>query len=118
VKKKTYIVDLDGCVLQHYGRGPSYQWKTCVLLDGVKEQFDRWEMDGHCVVLMTARKECCRADLEETLRAHGLFWDRLVMGVTSGERVLINDSKPGYEPSARAVTLERNRGLACLEGKI
>jgi len=110
-KKKTIIVDLDGCVLKHYGIGATKQWRTFNPLPNVLEAFDAWERDGHCIVLMSARKECCRFDLEVELRTLGLFWDHLILGVPSGERVLINDRKPDVGPSCRAICVSRNVGL-------
>lgn len=115
MKNQTIIIDIDGVIIQHKGEGASSQWlgDMCpALLPGVVEQFDTWEREGACIVLMTARKECTRGVLEVQLMQLGLYWDQLVMGVTSGQRVLINDAKPNdASPSAVAVVLQRNEGL-------
>lgn len=112
MKAKTVIVDVDGCVLRHHGKGACNQWRTYSILPDVVAAFNEWERLGYCVVLMSARKECCRHELEIALQSHGLFWDHLILGVTSGERVLVNDVKtPAREPSARTVVLPRNEGL-------
>lgn len=113
MKSTTVIVDLDGVILHHYG-APSYSWQTYELNPGVLLKFDEWEMEGTCIIIMTARKECCRKELEIELRKLGLFWDQLIMGVTSGDRVLYNDMK-GTNYSAFAVNVERNRGLGPTE---
>lgn len=112
MKNKTVIIDIDGCVFEHHGKGASYQWSELpTLLPHVSESFDFLEADGACIVLMTARPECCRADLEADLRLCGLFWHSLVMGVTSGPRYLINDAKPGADVTAYGITLKRNGGF-------
>lgn len=114
---KTIFLDVDGCVLRHRGEGACVQWSLGAgeLLPGVREKLDAWEKAGYCVVLVTSRRECCRLDLERHLRALGLFWDQLIMGIPHGERVLVNDAKQGGAPSARAVVLGRNLGLGGLE---
>ena len=49
---------------------------------------------------------------EKQLKSFGLFWDVLVMGATRGERILINDLKPGNENNtATAINMIRNQGF-------
>lgn len=111
LRPTTRIVDVDGVIVEHLGQGSSLQWKTSAmkLLPSATECFDSWEKRGDHIVLMTARPECCRADLENWLRNRGVFWHQLVMGVASGSRVLYNDAHPEY--ATLAVTLPRNEGL-------
>lgn len=108
---KTLIVDLDGCVLQHHNSGAVLQWSTYDLIDskGFVEMLNEWERRCYFVIFMTARKECCRSDLERALRTHGLFWDMLIMGVPHGERIVVNDIKDNGAPTAHAVIVERNQ---------
>ena len=101
-KPKTIIIDVDGVIFQH-----GNWWADTPSLPGIKEAFHEWERKGYCIVIMTARPECMRPELEERLKKNHLFWNHLVMGVSSGERVVINDAKPsGRCASAHAV--ERN----------
>lgn len=113
MKPKTVFLDLDGCVFEHRGQGTCDQWSSYNLLPGTVEAFNEWERRGYCVVLVTSRKESCRARLVWQLANLGLFYDRLIMGVPSGQRVVINDQKAdSNEPeSARAIVLKRNQGL-------
>lgn len=113
MKAKTVFLDLDGCVFKHCDKGACHQWSTHVLLPSVVDAFNEWERKGYCVVLVTARKESCRPRLEWQLRNLGLFWDALIMGAPSGQRVLVNDQKADTTepPSAVAVVLKRNEGL-------
>jgi len=109
---KTIIIDIDGCIFQHHGKGAGYQWSQApFILPGVKNSFDLWEKEGCCIVLMTARKESCRSRLEIMLREQKLFWDHLIMGVSHGDRILINDKKSNGDDSCFAINRERNVGL-------
>jgi len=117
MKSPTYFVDVDGVLFKHKGEGPCAQWEphTTELLPGAREQFNKWEMAGAHIVLVTARKESLRVELEDELRRHGLFWDQLIMGITSGERVIINDVKPDGQDTCRAITIPRNVGLMAVQ---
>ena len=109
---KTLIIDIDGCIFEHKGQGASNQWGSPGrVLKGTIEFFDKAEKQGCCIILMTARKESCRKTLEYELRRANLFWDKLIMGVPHGERILINDIKDGGTPSARSFEIKRNKGL-------
>jgi len=109
---KTIIIDIDGCIFEHRGRGACNQWiGGNKMLKGTQRFFDKAEKEGCCIILMTARKESCRKTLEHELRHAGLFWDALIMGVPHGERILINDKKSDGSCSAFAIELKRNGGL-------
>lgn len=110
---KTYIIDVDGCLTEHMC---AMDWgESMGVLPGARQFLARIEREGACIVLMTARKESNRSHLESELRRLGLYWDQLVMGVTHGPRVLINDAKPPVAPAesdvAVAVVVRRNVGL-------
>src|SRR6056297_1488441 len=115
LKPKTYFIDIDGCIFYHLGKGATRQWfipnGSEKVLPGVREFLDGIESQGGCIVLVTARKERYRAELESKLRASNILYDKLVMGVTSGERIVINDKKPGGAKSCTAMEIERNAGL-------
>ena len=40
-----------------------------------------------------------------------IFYDKLIMGLTNGQRVLINDTKSDGVPSAVAYSITRDAGL-------
>lgn len=111
-KPPTIIVDIDGCIFEHVGKGAALQWSDNMkLLPGVVEKFNEWEAKSAHIILITARKECCRELLERQLRSHRLFWDQLIMGVTSGRRYIYNDEKTPNVPSCFGITLPRNEGF-------
>ena len=45
------------------------------------------------------------------LQRFGICYDVLLMGLTSGQRVLINDKKPNRNAAALAINVDRNGGL-------
>ena len=102
----TWLVDLDGVLLHHDGSPPCTQWSDYRLVPGAAEWLSELERRGDCIVLVSARKECCRAELETRLRALGFVWDQLVLGLTSGHRWLVNDGGP--EQRTHAVQVPRN----------
>jgi ribonucleotide monophosphatase NagD (HAD superfamily) len=61
------------------------------ILHGVREKFNQWDSQGHTIILVTARKESTRAATVAQLESIGIAYDQLLMGVTSGTRVIVND---------------------------
>ena len=115
LRPKTIICDIDGTLIEH-STGPFNQFKKePVILEGVKEKFEEWDMKGYNIILLTGRKESVRQRTEEQLKACGIFYDQLVMGVGGVQRILINDLKTNPDdennPTAVAINLIRNEGL-------
>jgi ribonucleotide monophosphatase NagD (HAD superfamily) len=111
-RKRTYIVDIDGTLICNYGKGMDVQLnEPNKLLPGVREAFLKWEHEGGYIVLITGRKSSHRVETEFLLKSLGLYWDQLIMGVSGGNRYLINDCKIGGEQTAYAINVERNTGL-------
>lgn len=111
-RPKTLVVDIDGVIVKHNGNLSNQIVKPIELLPGVLEKFNEWNTQGYYIVLLTGRKESMRDFTEKTLTDLGIFYDQLVMGVTGGDRVLINDAKANSDrPTAFAITIERNKGL-------
>lgn len=90
-KPKTIFCDLDGTILKHCHRFSDLNVTQPEVLSGVNSKFNEWDSKGYKIILTTARKESAREMTEEHLRSLGICWDHLIMGVTSGVRVLIND---------------------------
>lgn len=107
--RKTIVVDLDGVLVQHAGdeqHGSSFTW-----LPGAQQWCKNQLDEGHCLVIMTGRGVQHKVFVETKLVYDiGLckHWI-LVMGVASGQRILINDNKPySDQPMAVAHCIERN----------
>jgi dTDP-glucose pyrophosphorylase len=90
-KPKTIFCDIDGTIIKHVHRFSYVGFEPAIALKGVIDKFNEWDSKGHKIILTTARKESARMLTEKQLTDLGLCWDQLVMGVTSGERILIND---------------------------
>ncbi|MEY3378221.1 MAG: hypothetical protein RLZZ328_1381 [Bacteroidota bacterium] len=90
-KPKTIFCDIDGTLIKHVHRFSYVGFEPAIALKGVIDKFNEWDSKGHKIILTTARKESARMLTEKQLTDLGLCWDQLIMGVTSGQRVLIND---------------------------
>jgi ribonucleotide monophosphatase NagD (HAD superfamily) len=113
-RPKTIFSDIDGTLLRHCGditTQHNYNGAE-LLLPGVKENIIKWDRLGYKIVLVTGRRESTRKRTEEQLLEAGVLYDQLVMGVSGGIRVLINDRKPSSsEDTAICINLTRNGGI-------
>jgi hypothetical protein len=114
--KKTLFIDIDGVLIVHKGNLTSQILSHPELIPGTIEKLNKWEADGHKIILTTGRKESIRDLTEKQLLSLGIFYDQLVMGLPRGERIVINDKKPtGDEKTARGIELQRNSGIKDIE---
>ena len=111
-KPSTIFCDIDGTLVKHAHRFSDLKDTKPTLLPGVKEKFNQWDSQGHKIILCTARKESARKMTESQLKKLGLCWDILIMGVTSGQRVLINDKlNLTHNDRAIAINVITNEGF-------
>ena len=109
---KTIICDIDGTLIKHYGDIVLNITNKSEILNNTLESIKQWEKLNYKIVLLTGRKECTRKITQDQLANLGIVYDQLVMGVTNGDRVLINDKKlNGINNTAYAVNVVRNKGL-------
>lgn len=104
---KTWVFDVDGTLLIHNGH---LREQGDEVLPGVKELFSQISPDDK-VVLLTARKEVFREQLESFLSDNGIRFDAILYGMPMGERILMNDKKPSGLVTAYAINKERNAPL-------
>lgn len=90
-KPKTIFCDIDGTLIQHQHSISEALRVEPTILQGVREKFNQWDSQGHTIILVTARKESTRAATVAQLESIGIAYDQLLMGVTSGTRVIVND---------------------------
>jgi len=104
--------------MKHVHRFSDVCFEESQILPGVLDKFNEWDSQGHKIILCTARKESARQRTEEQLRKLGLCWDTLIMGVTSGNRVIIND-KLNTSDANRAVSVNviTNSGFEVIDWK-
>lgn len=110
--KKTLFVDIDGTLIKHTGNLTNEILMEPEILPGVIEKLNEWDGRGFKIILTTGRRESMRKITEDQLSKVGIFYDQLVMGVTRGERIIINDKKFDSDmTTARAIEVKRNEGL-------
>jgi len=111
-RPKTIFSDIDGVIFEHSGNITQQHLIKPKLLPGIKETWTDWDRKGYRIILVTGRRESVRPETIKQLTEAGVFFDQLVMGVTGGVRVLINDMKENSpEETAKAINLIRNKGI-------
>ncbi|GAG69503.1 unnamed protein product [marine sediment metagenome] len=111
-RPRTIICDIDGIIFKYFGDISRVHLSKPVVLEGVRDKFKEWDIEGCHIILMTGRRESVRKETEKQLSEAGIFYDELIMGVGGGVRVLINDKKPDVEDNtAIAICIERNKGM-------
>jgi phosphatidate phosphatase PAH1 len=113
--RKTIFCDIDGTLFEHKKDLHAMVTEEPCILPGVIEKFSEWRSKDYYIMLTTARPEGCRNITEKQLASFGIFYDRLVMGLPVGPRVVINDKKPDGLITSEAVCLIRDSGLLDVE---
>jgi hypothetical protein len=109
---KTIFCDIDGTLLFHKGDIVKNFQEEPLLLSNVIESIKQWEKLNYKIILTTGRKECVRKETEQQLSKLGIIYDYLIMGITNGDRIIINDKKlNGIKNTCYAINLVRNKGL-------
>ena len=114
-KQKTIFIDIDGTLLKHRGNLHDIITLDPEVLPSVIEKLVEWRRDGHYIVLTTARAEGTRLVTEHQLAKCGIFYDQLIMGLTNGPRILINDKKADVATTASSFSIKRDKGLGGIE---
>ena len=111
-RPKTIICDIDGTLIKHCGDITKVEASEVEILEGVLDKLVEWDKKGYNVILITGRRESLRSITEEQLLRVGISYDKLIMGVGGGPRIVINDLKPDSDhPTAIAINLKRNEGF-------
>ena len=114
-RPKTIFCDIDGVLFKHYGLDlDARSREDTEVLNGVKKTFRQWESNGYNIILVTGRRESEREVTKKQLEKARLKYDKLIMGIGGGVRVLINDKKPTGENTAISFNLNRNEGLSSI----
>jgi len=109
-KNNTYFIDLDGTIFTHAHRYSNLK-NSAKLLPGVKETLDELDSRGDTIILVSARKEGARKFTEQILDEHLIPYDQLILGVSQGCRIVVNDIlTPNCLPRARAVNVQVDKG--------
>ena len=100
----TWILDLDGTIVKHNG------YKTDghdSLLEGAKD-FIRSIPEKDLIVIITSREEAFREITERYLQENEIRYDHIIFNAPHGERILLNDNKPGGLRMSYALAGERD----------
>ena len=117
-KPKTIFCDIDGTILKHAHKFSHVGKENAIELPGVIDKFNEWDTLGYKIVLTTARKESARYITEKQLTELGFCWDYLLMGITSGTRVLLNDKlKESDNDRAIAINILTDSGFKNINWK-
>ncbi|HET9624930.1 MAG TPA: phosphotransferase [Kofleriaceae bacterium] len=110
----TIFCDIDGVITTHEDV-PSYAAGLAVL-PGAIEKLQAWMDQGYMIILTTARVASDEEAMRRALALARVPYHRLLMGLPSGPRFLINDRKPSalLTSQAQALEVERNQGIAHL----
>lgn len=109
---KVIFCDIDGTLCKHENlniiANSNYKLQ---ILPGTIDKFLEWNKKGYLIILTTGRKESLRKATIKQLENAGIFYDKLIMGIGSGKRILINDKKDNGQISAECYNIERNAGI-------
>lgn len=113
----TIFCDIDGTLVKHNSPtvtgDPNLQLEV---LPGTIEKLLEWDRNGYNIILVTGRRESQREATEQQLRRVGIFYDKLIMGIGGGKRIVINDKKPDLDhETCQAISLTRNQGIKNVE---
>ena len=100
----TWIFDIDGTIAVHNG----YKHGGDQLLPGVRDFFDNLP-EKDMVIFVTSRTEDVREATERFLRENGVRYDHIIFGAPAGERILVNDDKPGGLVTSIGVRTQRDK---------
>lgn len=120
-RPKTILIDIDGVIFKQGSTWPAQLcFDDAVPNPGVRDKLTLWHMQGHRIVLLTARPAAYRYRTERQLENAGLLYHEVVYDLPTGTRILINDAKPeeADTPTAVAVNLDRDAGLEGVLGNL
>ena len=102
----TWFIDLDGTIFKHNG----YLTENDQLLPGVKELWNSIPMND-CIIITTGRSEEYKESSLKILQDNGLRYNHAIFDLPRGERIVVNDPKPGGLQTAIAWNVERDQGF-------
>ena len=113
-KSKTIFCDIDGTLITHMGgcHNQIINNNQSILLPNTIDAIQLWDKLGYNIILTSGRKEGMRKMTEEQLINLGISYDKLIMGIGSGDRIIINDRKEnGKNNTCYAINTVRNKGI-------
>lgn len=115
---KTFFIDIDGTLIKHKNNLSSMITGQPEIIENTIETLELLRNNGHMIILTTARPEGTRIVTEQQLSILGIFYDKLIMGLHTGPRILVNDTKPDGTITAIAKPIIRNSGIQELKKEL
>lgn len=100
----TWFFDLDGTVVKHNGYLTD---SGDELLEGAAEFFKSIS-EKDKIVFITSRSSDYKEKTETFLQREGIRYDHIIFDLPYGERILVNDIKPGGLQTSIAVNTQRD----------
>ncbi len=110
IRKPTHYFDIDGTVI-YQPDGPEGFCLENGATPNAVNLVNALVDDGHCVIFTTARDEEFYESTKAQLDRCGFKYDRLLMRVGSGKRVVWNNTKTHTNDTAGAVVVQKNMGI-------
>ena len=110
-RPKTIFCDIDGTLLEHREPSKIASGEKAHILPNTIQVLKQWDRSGNNIILVTGRKESMRKATELELSQLGVIYDKLLMGIGGGDRILINDRKPDGRLASWSINPNRNNGL-------
>lgn len=101
----TWIFDLDGTIVKHNGYLIDGQ---DTLLQGTLEFLHNIPKKD-MIIIVTSREEKYRELTETFLKNNEIRYDHIIFNAPYGERILMNDDKPGGLKTGIAINVSRNQ---------
>ncbi len=113
----TIFLDIDGTIFKHkkklYRIG-STDPKNIEVLPGVVEQIEKWKFANYTIIITTSRPKSMKRITKKQLEIGHIVYDKLIMGLPHGQRIVINDTKPdsgSQWDTAVGIMVTRDAGL-------
>jgi hypothetical protein len=112
--QKTWILDIDGVIFLHN----NYLQGDDILVPGFLEFYQQIPEEDF-IILLSAREDKYAENTTEALRKFHIRYDQILFGMPKGERIIINDTKPGGLQTAIALNTKRDimEGLSVVVDK-
>jgi len=106
----TCLVDLDGTIIE-YNMDVVLGLCDPKPLPGCLEKMLEWRAKGYNIIITTGRDASRLEQTKAQLDKVGIPYDAVLIGIGGAPRLLINDTKPDGRITAKAYSLDRNRGF-------
>jgi len=110
-KKSTIFCDIDGTIFK-YRKFGTYEETLPEVIPSTLEYLNQEKAKGSYIVLTSARPEMLIGHTMKELIRMKVPFDRLLLGIGRGPRIVINDMDPqNQEPRALSINLIRDEGI-------